>query len=75
MNPHELIQLNGVNICLGTAAYGKTYRKPLRKSQPIREEDEDPGDGGLKEEGPTTAVCSGDISELQGESCYSIRGI
>ncbi|XP_035862158.1 centrosomal protein of 162 kDa isoform X3 [Sander lucioperca] len=47
----------------GLLGSGKTFRKSLRKS--IREEDEDLGDAGLKEDGLEAAVFSRDSVELQ----------
>eukprot|EP00064_Thunnus_orientalis_P000540 superscaffoldBa00000027_g541 len=50
----------------GLLGSGKTFRKSLRKSQPIREEDEDSGDTGLKEEeGLEAAVLSRDSTDTE----------
>ncbi|KAL7394319.1 hypothetical protein ABVT39_024209 [Epinephelus coioides] len=47
----------------GLLGSGKTFRKSLRKSQSIQEEDEDPGDTGLKGDRLTAAVLSSDSIE------------
>ncbi|XP_049440497.1 centrosomal protein of 162 kDa isoform X2 [Epinephelus fuscoguttatus] len=47
----------------GLLGSGKTFRKSLRKSQSIQEEDEDPGDSGLKGDRLTAAVLSSDSIE------------
>ncbi|XP_044215728.1 centrosomal protein of 162 kDa isoform X1 [Thunnus albacares] len=50
----------------GLLGSGKTFRKSLRKSQPIREEDEDSGDTGLKEEeGLEAAVLNRDSTDTE----------
>ena len=53
----------------GLLGSGKTFRKSLRNSQSIREEEEkDPGDAVLEEEGPEVAATIKDSTETEGES-------
>ncbi|XP_042346714.1 centrosomal protein of 162 kDa isoform X2 [Plectropomus leopardus] len=47
----------------GLLASGKTFKKSLRKSQSIREEDEDSGDTGFEKDGLDAAVLSRDRIE------------
>ncbi|XP_071325568.1 centrosomal protein of 162 kDa isoform X2 [Trachinotus anak] len=49
----------------GVLGSGKSFRKCLRKSDPIREEDEDPRDTGLREEGLEAVVLSRDNIETE----------
>ncbi|XP_056237746.1 centrosomal protein of 162 kDa isoform X1 [Seriola aureovittata] len=56
---------NGGGTGRGLLGSGKSLRKSLRKSHPIREEDEDPGDTGLREEGLEAVVLSRDNTETQ----------
>ncbi|XP_076593758.1 centrosomal protein of 162 kDa isoform X9 [Chaetodon auriga] len=49
----------------GLLGSGKTFRKSFRKSQSIREEEEDPGDAGLKEEEQEAAAVIRDSAEIE----------
>ncbi|XP_035808762.2 centrosomal protein of 162 kDa isoform X3 [Amphiprion ocellaris] len=49
----------------GLLEFAKSVRKSLRNSQPIREEDEDPEDAGLKKEGMETAFLNRDSTETE----------
>ncbi|XP_040891583.1 centrosomal protein of 162 kDa-like [Toxotes jaculatrix] len=49
----------------GLLGSGKSFRKSLRKCHPIREEDEDPGDAGLKEKGLEAVVLSSVNTETE----------
>lgn len=44
------------------------FKKSSRKSQSIQEEEEEPGDTGLKKEGLETAAVVRDGTEMEGES-------
>uniref|UniRef100_A0A3Q1I441 Centrosomal protein of 162 kDa n=1 Tax=Acanthochromis polyacanthus TaxID=80966 RepID=A0A3Q1I441_9TELE len=45
--------------------FAKSFRKSLRNSQPIQEEDEDPEDAGLKKDGMETAFLNRDSTETE----------
>uniref|UniRef100_A0A3P8THV9 Centrosomal protein of 162 kDa n=1 Tax=Amphiprion percula TaxID=161767 RepID=A0A3P8THV9_AMPPE len=49
----------------GLLEFAKSFRKSLRNSQAIREEDEDPEDAGLKKEGMETAFLNRDSTETE----------
>ncbi|XP_051810912.1 centrosomal protein of 162 kDa isoform X2 [Acanthochromis polyacanthus] len=49
----------------GLLEFAKSFRKSLRNSQPIQEEDEDPEDAGLKKDGMETAFLNRDSTETE----------
>uniref|UniRef100_A0A8D3CQU4 Centrosomal protein of 162 kDa n=1 Tax=Scophthalmus maximus TaxID=52904 RepID=A0A8D3CQU4_SCOMX len=49
----------------GLSGSGKSFRKSLRKSHSIREEDEEPGDTGVRDRGPEPVVLSRDHTETE----------
>ena len=52
----------------GLLGSGKTFRKSLRNSQSIKEEEEDPGDTVVEDEGLEVAAIIKDSTETEGES-------
>lgn len=71
INKHKLHSCFSIAELLGS---GKTFKKSSRKSQSIQEEEEEePGDTGLKEEGLETAAVVRDGTEMEGESKTTVR--